>query len=297
MPDAALLSLPVRADIRFPADVEVARWLAREALRAEEAALGVTRKRLGVFALDGDGHVVGGTVCIRQGGDLYLHLLWVAKARRGCGLGAALLLATEAAGLARGCTRIYLNTMDFQGPRFYPRFGYEGVGVMPDFVYGHARHYFRKVATVATAPALPAGLTLLVSDSPTPEQEKAVDDGLTAHWLEHVDVHYQELSAVLPDEDGTALAALNGVVDGDWFTIVDLFVRPEKRGQGLARRLLDETHAHVAHLGCRWSTIMPMDYQHPDAMARLGFRPVLRVDDYLLGQGRTWMRQGIGGAA
>ncbi|QJE73700.1 GNAT family N-acetyltransferase [Aerophototrophica crusticola] len=297
MPDSAFLSPAPRADIRFPADVEVARWLARESLRAEEAALGVARKRLGVFALDRAGHIVGGTVCLRQGGDLYLHLLWVEKARRGTGIGAALLLATEAAGLARGCTRVYLNTMDFQGPRFYPRFGYESVGVMPDFVYGQARHYLRKAAVVAEAPALPGGLTLLVTDHPTPEQEKAVDDGLTAHWLEHVDVHYQELSTTLRDHAGTALAALNGVVDGDWFTIVDLFVAPAHRGKGLVRRLLAETHAHVAHLGCRWSTVMPMDYQHPDVLARLGFAPVLRVDDYLLGHGRTWMRREIGGTA
>ncbi|WP_114395122.1 GNAT family N-acetyltransferase [Oleisolibacter albus] len=299
---AAPLSAPLppvllRTDIRFPADAEAAAWLQREMGRLEQAALGVQRRPLGLLVRDDSGRLVGGALCVVWATDLYLHLLWVDGTRRGGGIGAALMTALDRAALERGCRRIYVNTMGFQGPGFYPRFGYRAEGVLRDFVHGQDRHYFRKeIGQPLPARGLPPGLALEITDQPSKADEQIIDDGLTAHWLRHIPEQYQELSTVLHDGD-TALAGLHGIVDGDAFTITDLFVEPAWRGRRLARRLLAETHAHVAHLGCRRSTVMAMDYQAPDLFRHLGFTPALRVDDYLLGRGRTWLRTELGSVA
>ncbi|MBJ7417643.1 MAG: GNAT family N-acetyltransferase, partial [Niveispirillum sp.] len=96
------------------------------------------------------------------------------------------------------------------------------------------------------------------------------------------------------DAGGVRVAAGLAVLDGAYLTLVDLAVVPLWRGKGLGRQVLGELERLGAEAGCRWATVMPMDYQCPDFFRAVGYARRMRVESYLLGQGRDWLRRAIG---
>ncbi len=295
MPDSLTNRHAIRFTHRHPADGEVAVWLHGRAMAAERAALGVDRRAVGLFIRDAGGRIQAGGVLWLYGADAYMHVLWVDAPWRGQGLGAALLRATENAAVTGGARRLYLSTMSFQGPDYYPRFGFVSQGVFPDFTWGHDRHYFSK-SSLATAPALPlpAGLYLHRAEAPEDADVRAVEDGLDAHWLLTIPTPYSETSVEAVGAAGQRVGAGLAVIDGAHLTLVDVQVAPEWQGRGIGGRLLAELEAAGRDAGCRWSTIMPLDFQQPGFFIRHGYTRQMRVENYLLGQGRDWLRRAIG---
>src|SRR5439155_19159828 len=57
-------------------------------------------------------------------GWLFVNLLWVHRELRRRGIGQGLLAEAERRALALGCHSAWLDTFSFQGPDFYPKFGY-----------------------------------------------------------------------------------------------------------------------------------------------------------------------------
>ena len=74
---------------------------------------------------------------------LFVNLLWVQEALRRRGIGQALLAEAERHAIAFGCHSSFLDTFSFQGPNFYPKFGYEEFGRL-DYPPEHQRIFFRK---------------------------------------------------------------------------------------------------------------------------------------------------------
>ncbi|MFI8199947.1 GNAT family N-acetyltransferase [Streptomyces sp. NPDC085942] len=92
---------------------------------------------LEVWALDGDGTLVGGLSGRTWAYWLHVDLLWVDAPHRGSGLGGRLLGEAErTARTERGCTRSRLETWDFQAPGFYRKQGYEEIGRVADYPPG-----------------------------------------------------------------------------------------------------------------------------------------------------------------
>lgn len=295
MPDSLFRRHNLTLTHRHPADGEVMAWLHERAMVAERTALGFDRKPLGLFIRDMGGVIQAGAVLWLYGPDAYIHVLWVDAPWRGRGLGAALLVAAENAAITAGANRLYLSTMGFQGPDFYPRYGYESQGVFADFTWGHDRHYFSK-APLSLAPtlALPAGLFLHRAEAPDAADIAAVENGLDAHWYLTIPDPYTEITVEAVDGTGTRAAAGLAVLDGAYLTLVDLQTDQAWRGKGVGRRVLMELQRLGAEAGCRWATVMPMDYQSPAFFLALGYARRMRVENYLLGQGRDWMRRAIG---
>jgi GNAT superfamily N-acetyltransferase len=72
------------------------------------------------------------------GGYCEVKSLWVAKERRGKGLGSLLLASAEREAQRRGCRRVLLTTHSFQAPDFYFRHGYREIANIADCPVGHA---------------------------------------------------------------------------------------------------------------------------------------------------------------
>jgi len=101
----------------------------------------------GIFVRDEGGQVPGG---IRAGligncyaGWLFVNLLWVNENLRRTGIGQTLLAAAERHAIAFGCHSSFLDTFSFQGPDFYPKFGYQEFARL-DYPPDHQRIFFRK---------------------------------------------------------------------------------------------------------------------------------------------------------
>ncbi len=97
---------------------------------------------VGFYALDADGHVVGGI----QGGFewdwLHVTHLWVKD--RGKGFGRALVKTAETFAQQHGKRGLFLDTLDFQAGPFYERLGFEVIGKIENAAGEHTRYFMSK---------------------------------------------------------------------------------------------------------------------------------------------------------
>lgn len=95
-------------------------------------------------------------------------------------------------------------------------------------------------------------------------------------------LHPSVLFAVARDDDGTALACAAIVVNPVYGEIKRMYVRPQARGQGLARRLIASLEAKAGEQECR-TFMLETGPTMPEALAlyeRMGYRRRGRFGDY-----------------
>lgn len=98
-----------------------------------------------VMLAHADDRAIGGLFAETQLKWLRILIMAVAPELRSHGVGAALLAAAETEARRRGCVYAYVDTMEYQAPRFYLKHGFEVVGRIPDWdSHGHAKLYLRK---------------------------------------------------------------------------------------------------------------------------------------------------------
>jgi ribosomal protein S18 acetylase RimI-like enzyme len=73
-----------------------------------------------------------------------IDILWVGDDHRGQGLGKKLLQEAEQIARAKNCTFIKLNTLIFQAPDFYKKFGYYVMTIIENAPLGCKHYYYRK---------------------------------------------------------------------------------------------------------------------------------------------------------
>jgi GNAT superfamily N-acetyltransferase len=97
----------------------------------------------GIFVRDEAGEIRAGLMGSLYAGWLHINLLWVRSDLRRQGVGTALIAEAEERAIAFGCHAAFVDTFSFQGPDFYPRFGYEVFGTL-DYPPHHKRIFLRK---------------------------------------------------------------------------------------------------------------------------------------------------------
>lgn len=97
-----------------------------------------------LLASDGS-HVVGGLFAETQLAWLRISIMAVHPDSRSQGIGTALLAEAERQAMARGCKYIYVDTMEYQAPRFYLAHGFTTAGEIPDWdSHGHSKLHLWK---------------------------------------------------------------------------------------------------------------------------------------------------------
>ena len=99
--------------------------------------------RMGLFVRNDADEIMAGLVASTYAGGLYIADLWVHADLRLRGIGAQLLALAERRAIESGCHSAMLNTFSFQGPEFYPRFGYRVYGAF-DYPPRHRRYFLWK---------------------------------------------------------------------------------------------------------------------------------------------------------
>jgi GNAT superfamily N-acetyltransferase len=84
----------------------------------------------GLFVRDEAAAIRAGLIGHLYAGWLFINLLWVHAELRRTGIGSSLVAAAERRAIAFGCHSAHVDTFSFQGPEFYPRFGYEVFGTL-----------------------------------------------------------------------------------------------------------------------------------------------------------------------
>jgi GNAT superfamily N-acetyltransferase len=89
--------------------------------------------------------VAGGLFAETQLSWLRISIMAVSPEWRARGIGAELLAEAERQAVTRGCKYAYVDTMDYQAPRFYLAHGFEIVGQIPDWdSHGHTKLHLSK---------------------------------------------------------------------------------------------------------------------------------------------------------
>jgi len=101
----------------------------------------------GIFVRDegrkAPGAIRAGLVGNCYAGWLFVNLLWVHADLRRQGIGQKLLAEAERHAIEFGCHSSFLDTFSFQGPAFYPKFGYREFARL-DYPPGHQRIFLKK---------------------------------------------------------------------------------------------------------------------------------------------------------
>jgi GNAT superfamily N-acetyltransferase len=97
----------------------------------------------GLFVRADDRAIRAGLIGNCYAGWLFINLLWVHAELRRTGIGSGLIAAAERHGREFGCHSAWVDTFSFQGPEFYPRFGYQEFARL-DYPPGHQRIFFKK---------------------------------------------------------------------------------------------------------------------------------------------------------
>ena len=106
--------------------------------------------RMGLFVRDQAGEIMAGLAGSTYAGWLFVADLWVHADFRRRGIGSQLLAAAERRAAELGCHSAMLDTFSFQGPAFYPRFGYQVYGAL-DYPPTHRRFFLWKPLKPAAA--------------------------------------------------------------------------------------------------------------------------------------------------
>jgi GNAT superfamily N-acetyltransferase len=113
-------------------------WKAREQSENEPSPIHL-------FALDGPSEVVGGLFGTTQFNWLKVYVMAVVESARGAEIGSTLLEKAESIARERGCKRAYVDTMDYQAPKFYEKMDYAIAGQLNDWdSHGHDKVFFVK---------------------------------------------------------------------------------------------------------------------------------------------------------
>lgn len=97
----------------------------------------------GVFVRDDAKTIKAALIGNLYAGWLFINLLWVDAELRHRGIGSGLIAEAERRAIAFGCHSAFVDTFSFQGPDFYPRFGYQVFGEL-DYPPDHKRIFLRK---------------------------------------------------------------------------------------------------------------------------------------------------------
>ena len=99
---------------------------------------------LNIVEYDTNGNIIGGILGGTYLGWMYVDILWVHENHRHKGIGSKLLREAEKEASSRGCHHVHLDTMSWQAPDFYKKFGYDVIGILPDIPNGNQKYLLMK---------------------------------------------------------------------------------------------------------------------------------------------------------
>jgi len=144
------MSIATVADTSAPACDLVRQWLRDHNWSANPAFMELLQqpdqqaRPLNLLAT-ADDRVVGGLFAETQLAWLRISIMSVDPECRSKGIGTSLLAEAERQAITRGCKHAYVDTMDYQAPRFYLAHGFTVVGEIADWdSHGHSKLFLSK---------------------------------------------------------------------------------------------------------------------------------------------------------
>ncbi len=123
--------------------------------------------------------------------------------------------------------------------------------------------------------------TIVTTDTPTPEQLRAVDTGLEAHNHASAPLHdVSPLAAVAVDASGAIVGGAIGRTWGACCELLQLWVSEDHRDHGIGRRLVLEFEQHARTRDCRIFYLTTLSFQAPEFYRKLGYNVIAEIRGY-----------------
>ena len=99
---------------------------------------------LNIYLEDEEGNLVAGMVAETFGNWLEIEYLYVSEDLRRQEIGSKILKMAENESRNRGCKYSFVDTFNFQAPKFYEKHGYKEVFALKKYPYTGERYYYTK---------------------------------------------------------------------------------------------------------------------------------------------------------
>ena len=99
---------------------------------------------LNIYVEDEQGNLMAGMVAETFGNWLEIEYLYVREDLRERGLGSRILKMAEKESRERRCKYSFVDTFNFQAPKFYEKHGYKEVFSLKKYPYTGERYYYTK---------------------------------------------------------------------------------------------------------------------------------------------------------
>ena len=99
---------------------------------------------LNIYLEDEEGNLVAGMVAETFGNWLEIEYLYVSEDLRRQGIGSKILKMAENESRNRDCKYSFVDTFNFQAPKFYEKHGYKEVFALKKYPYIGERYYYTK---------------------------------------------------------------------------------------------------------------------------------------------------------
>jgi GNAT superfamily N-acetyltransferase len=132
---------------------------------------------------------------------------------------------------------------------------------------------------------------LVLRSDPTSAERDFLEDGLYAFNVQATGLRDGLGLAVFADEAGGRVAGLCGHTWGGSCEIRQVWVREDRRGQGIGRRLLECAETEARRRGCFQILLSTHSFQAPDFYRKLGFELVATIPDYPRGHAQLHLRK------
>ncbi len=136
-----------------------------------------------------------------------------------------------------------------------------------------------------------------IEDDPSPDDLRAIQDGLTRHALPMTLVPgFQRVAVLARDDRATLVGGAVGTIDWNWLHVALLWVSEPLRHTGLGTRLMDQIEEVGARRGCTQAHLDTFSYQARPFYERRGYRVFAALNDYPPGHQRFFMEKPLRGA-
>ena len=136
--------------------------------------------------------------------------------------------------------------------------------------------------------------TLYQTDSPLPEETKAVRAGLQAYNFKHLsEYEFEDLFLAFKDPDGIIIAGLTGVFVLEALHIDRLWTDEKYRGQKLATRLMQQSTQTALAKNCDFIFLDTFSFQALDFYRKLNFEVIGEASGYPRGFSRYFLQKDL----
>jgi GNAT superfamily N-acetyltransferase len=134
-------------------------------------------------------------------------------------------------------------------------------------------------------------VTLSVTADPTPDELAIIGNGLAMFNEAEVGPAERRALAVVLRENGKVVGGVSGYTAWGWLYVQWLWVHGERRGEGLAGKMLEAAETEARQRGCHGAWIDTFSPVALKVYRRGGYRPFGELPDFPPGRTRTFLHK------